>query len=248
MASRWAEQLPIVTMGRGLNPKRVTIVLPYYQNAAFFREQVQHWWHECPPEYRSFINAIVVDDGSPEPAMMPAAVPFTLRLFRITQDIPWNWLAARNIGAHHAAEGWIVLTDMDHVITSATFQALVDGAHDPSVVYAFSRLEHTGAAIPPHSASFFLTQELFWRIGGYDETLSGHYGTDGEFRRRIVTVAQIQVLSDVLIRYENVGDSSTTRYRRKLPEDAAAVSALVKARRSDWRPKTLSFPYQEVPC
>ncbi len=53
------------------------------------------------------------------------------------------------------------------------------------------------------------------------------------------------ILSDTLIRHEFVADASTTRYKRKQPEDAA-VSRIVKARGKGWTPKTLSFPYTEV--
>ena len=86
---------------------------------------------------------------------------------------------------------------------------------------------------------------MFWRVGGYDETLSGHYGTDGDWRRRCAATARMQILEDRLIRQEHDGDSSTTRYLRKQPEDAQ-VKHLVAARGTHWRPKTLSFPYHEV--
>lgn len=246
MASRWAETLPRVTIGRAV-PKPVTLIWPYYQNAQFLQEQARHW-QDCPDEVRPFISVIVVDDGSPERAVLPNEAPFPVALFRILQDIPWNWLAARNIGAYHAADGWMLLTDMDHVIPAETFRSLVEGAHDPSVVYVFARREHTGAVIQPHSASFLMTRQMFWRIGGYDEALSGHYGSDGDFRRRIATVAPMQVLPDYLVRYENVGDSSTTRYQRKLPADTTAVQQIVKARGPQWAPKTLSFTYERVLC
>jgi hypothetical protein len=136
---------------------------------------------------------------------------------------------------------------MDHLVPVATFDACVHGLHDPKVAYAFARQEHTGATAAPHSASFFLTRALFWTSGGYDETLSGHYGTDGEFRRRLAQVAPIVVLHAPLIRYEYVDDASTTRYLRKQPEDAA-VRHLIAARRPGWTPKVLSFPYTEVAC
>ncbi len=190
------------------------------------------------------LSIIVVDDGSPQPALKPEGLS-NLRLFRIDQDVRWNWLAARNIGAHHAADGWILLTDMDHVMPDETLRAVLFGQHEPSVIYAFSRREYTGAQIPAHSASFLMTRWMFWHIGGYDEALSGHYGTDGEFRRRAMKTAPMQVLTDHLVRYEFVTDSSTT-LQRKLPADSEAVQRMVAARVAGWTPKTLSFPYAEV--
>jgi hypothetical protein len=233
----------VVSVPRRDKAKRLTLIVPYYQNGHFFQMQAA-MWRAYDEDLLAHLSIIVVDDGSPVPATKPIGLP-NLRLFRIEDDVRWNWLAARNIGAHHADDGWLLLTDMDHVVTVHTLRSVLYGEHDPDVVYVFSRREHTGTAVPPHSASFMMTRQMFWRIGGYDEALSGYYGTDGEFRRRVVREAKIHVLRDVLTRYEYVDDSSTTTYQRKQPEDAA-VRKLVAARGPHWTPKTLSFPYHEV--
>lgn len=254
MASHWANGLPVASVPVDGQAKRVTLVVPYYENAAFLRFQMRHWLGVSEALF-PHVSVVVVDDGSPtSAASVVEAVKagtesfYQPRLFRIEVDVAWNWLAARNIGAHHASDGWLLLTDMDHVVPVETMRRVVYGQHDPTVVYAFSRREHTGDVIPPHSASFLMTKAMFWKIGGYDEALSGHYGTDGEFRKQIKAKAPIVVLRDELIRYEYVDDSSTTAYQRKKPEDADAVRSLIAARGADWRPKTLSFPYREVAC
>lgn len=247
MASRWAAMCPLVKLARTQTARSITLVYPYYENRRFLSDQIAGWF-TYPEDLRAFLSAIVVDDGSPEPLHWAPPTPFPIRLFRIAVDVPWNWLAARNIGAHHAADGWILFSDMDHVMPVETLRTLIWADLNPRVVYAFSRREHTGQVVPPHSASFLMTRAMFWRIGGYDETLSGHYGTDGDFRRRVWATAPIHVLTDELIRHEQVGDASTTRYLRKLPADTAAVQRLVQARGKDWTPKTLSFPYDEVSC
>jgi glycosyl transferase family 2 len=248
MASGWARSLPRAVPPSGAAPKHVTLVYAYYENPQFLQRQADAWaaW---PDVARAHLSVIVVDDGSPVPAVLPFPLSVPVRLFRIQVDVPWNWLAARNIGAHHADEGWLLLSDMDHVVPPETAEALVLDAHDPKAIYAFARREHTGEEVPPHSASFLLTRKVFWRTGGYDEALSGHYGTDGDFRRRARDVAQMRVLPQALVRHEYVADSSTSRYVRKLPADTQAVARLVDARGRDWRPRTLSFPYHEVrPC
>lgn len=243
MKRAWCEDMEIVTVAPGA-PKPVTFVIPYYENPDFLRQQIA-WWSTYPAALRQHLSAIVVDDGSPDRAVLPSTLPFPIRLFRIELDVRWNWLAARNIGLHHAPEGWCLVTDIDHVIPETTASSVVFGSHDSSVIYGFSRVEHSGETLAPHPNSWFLTRAMFWTVGGYDEALSGHYGTDGDWRRRCAATAPMKILRDRLIRHEHVGDSSTTHYLRKQPEDAA-VKRIVSARGNKWRPKTLSFPYHEV--
>ncbi len=251
MGRSWCADIPLVGVPRSDVPKCLTLILPFYSNQEFFNTTQLPTWRGA--EYdglREFVSVLVVDDGSPEPAYLPAMDsdrPFSMRLFRIKEDRRWNWIAARNIGAHHAADGWLLLTDMDHVVPAATLAGLVYGQHEPDMIHGFSRVEHTGQELKPHANSFFMTREMFWRIGGYDEHFSGFYGSDGEYRRRCAKTAPMAIIADPLIRYEYVQDSSTTRYKRKQPEDVA-IQRMVAARTADWRPKVLSFPYGEVTC
>lgn len=238
----WCADLRVVTVPLSA-PKPVTLVYPFYRSQSFLARQAAVW-RSYTDDLASCITVIVVDDGSPEPATLPET-GVSSRLFRIEQDVPWNWLAARNIGAHHAEDGWLLLTDMDHVVPEATLRAVVYGQHDPSVVYAFSRREHTGETIHSHSASFLMTREMFWRIGGYDERLSGVYGTDGAYRKRLRDVSPVYVLADALVRHEYVDDASVTTYERKTPamrHERARRFARVRG----GTPLTLSFPYHEV--
>ncbi len=247
MGKVWCQDLPVVTVPQSDVPKHLTIIMPFYQNAQFLRTQLS-WWRTFPEHLRSCLSAIIVDDGSPQPAadvLRQCVHPFPIRLFRIQQDVRWNWLAARNIGFHQAPDGWCLVTDMDHVVPETTATAAVYGRHDPTVIYGFSRMEHSGLPANPHPNSWLMTRSMFWRVGGYDEALSGHYGTDGDWRRRMAAVAPIQMLSDRLIRHEYQQDSSTTDYLRKQPQDAA-VKGIIAKRGTGWTPKTLSFPYEEV--
>jgi hypothetical protein len=228
-------------------PKPLTLVVPFYRNQHFLRRQVE-WWSLLAPDLQANLSAIIVDDGSPEPAsdvLHDMAQPFPIRLFRIHEDRRWNWLAARNIGFHHAPHGWVLVTDMDHVVPEATFRSVLYGAHHHDTIYGFSRKEYTGVRIPPHPNSWLMTRAMFWKVGGYDEELSGKYGTDGDIRRRFAATAPINILTDHLIRHEYQQDSSTTTYLRKQAIDAA-VKGIIAKRGPGWTPKTLSFAYDEV--
>jgi hypothetical protein len=194
------------------------------------------------------LRVIVVDDGSPQhPAsdiLCGFALNFPIRLFRVGVDVRWNWLAARNIGMHYA-DGWCLLTDMDHLVPEDTLRAVVFGELKERAIYRFLRREHTGERIHPHPNSMLMTHQSFWHVGGYDEALSGHYGTDGDWRRRCAAARSVYTLPCSLERHEYVQDSSTVHYKRKQPEDAGK-KAIIARRGAGWKPKVLSFPYEEV--
>lgn len=229
-------------------PRNITFVYPFYENPIFLGLQLRQWT-TYPPELMRQLAVIVVDDGSPNcPAvdvLRNFALPFPLRLFRIGVDVRWNWLAARNIGMLHAI-GWTLMTDMDHMVPEATLRALVYGKLCPSYIYRFTRREACGKSIHPHPNSMLMTATTFWDVGGYDEALSGFYGTDGDWRRRCAAARKVFTLPCPLERHEYEQDSSTTHYKRKQPEDAGK-KAVIAARKAGWRPKVLSFPYEEVP-
>jgi hypothetical protein len=248
MIAGW-DDAPTVILHRDRSPKRVTFIYPYYCNPVFFAKQIEHWL-AYPKAIRDNLSAIVVDDGSAdgkkaEQVVIGYPLPFSIRLFYIDVDVRFNWIAARNIAMQYAPEGWCLGTDMDHMVPLKTAEALIWKRHSSECIYRLQRMEHTGERIHPHPNSWFMTRDMFWRFGGYDESFSGYYGTDGEARRRWVKTAPVRTLQEYLVRHECIGDSSTINYKRKQPEDLA-VHRIIAARGKDWKPKVLSFPFHEV--
>lgn len=237
----------------------LTIAMPYYENAGMLALHYRNWlaW---PGKYRNALKVIVVDDGSPE---SPAAnVPRSLGLpeieiYRVTEDRPWHQHAARNL-AMHVADGWTLLTDMDHMLAdpSPLFKALP--GLDDGASYTLDRIEaDTGEPTlgkdnkpKPHPNTFLLTRELYWRIGGYDEDYCGLYGTDKLFRdrREMFPTGHLQV---PLTRYwrDIVADASTRTLPRKegrKPGEKQAVLAAKIARGEADKIVTLNFPWERV--
>lgn len=247
----------------------ITIVLPHFSNLGMLSEQCAVW-ESFPADLLAHLHVVVVDDCSPKgarPSRKLAAVDGlgSLRIYRLLEKKRWNWLACRNLGAKVATTDWILLTDIDHVVPQDTIARLVCGPLDPSDVYRFKRVtvEHPWpydvAALPPyksHNDTWLLTKALFFddRVGGYDERLSGCYGTSGEFRDRLVRAAGASViLNEVIIRYprEVIPDASTlpSVYTRKNdPENDAELSQRKVARAliPGWKPLHGLVPYEEV--
>lgn len=235
-----------------------TLVMAYYDNPEMLRTQAKHWL-ELPDEIRDLLSVVIVDDGSPRwPALeaLKSSPPFLLAtlhdlaIYRMGVDIPWNQDACRNIGVKHARD-WVLLTDMDHVVPEATWRRLMLGDLEKKRAYRFGRVSAPGMApYKLHPNTWAMRAKVYWKAGGYDETLAGNYGTDGDFLRRVGQVAAIEELPEVVIRYprEVVPDASTTTLERKNPQQKAAIQQAFRDRALDrgWKPQHFRFPYVRV--
>lgn len=168
--------------------QKMTVIFPYYMNQGMLRKQIE-MFNSYPG--KSKLELIVIDDASPLGERAEEIDPLTLvkgfqfKLYRILTDIKWNWLQARNIGAKEAASDWILLTDIDHIIPHGTMSNLLNSEFSEKSFYTFPRINWAdGSEYKPHPNSYLMTRKRYWRIGGYDESFAGHYGTDGMWRRR----------------------------------------------------------------
>ncbi len=247
----------------------ITLVLPHFCNLGMFEEQ-QKVWADYPAELRAQLHVVVVDDCSPKGSRLgPKAVTVdglgSLRMFRLTEKKRWNWLACRNLGAQVASTEWLLLTDIDHVMPVETLDRLVNGPLDENRVYRFARVDAPRpwpyrlaecAPYKAHNDTWLLTRSLFFsdRVGGYDERLSGCYGTSGEFRDRLMAAASAcVVLTSSVIRYprEIIADASTlpSVYTRKNDPENDRLLAFLKSERAKiagWRPLHGIIPAEEV--
>lgn len=245
---------------------RLTIALPYYRNAAMLAAQYAAWG-AYPDAIKPAIEIVLVDDGSPEPAIdvpRPDGLP-ALRLYRVLEDRPWHQHGARNLAAREASGEWMLMTDMDHVLPAGSAAALLDVLEDAGdLAFTFARVDapHGRPKLDaygqphPHPNTFAVRRETFWRVGGYDEDCVG-YGTDGFFRQRLFEAVATTHLEAVPVwRYprEVITDASTQapsgvdpkvfRDRaRRTEQNRRMLSAKAAAGRG---PTVLSFPWERV--
>lgn len=247
--------------------RSLTLVLPYFENGGMLWEQ-QRIWQSYAPDLQEHFHVVVVDDASvfsPAVSYVEDVGIASFQLFKIGTKIRWNWLACRNIGVQYARTDWVLLTDIDHIVPEKTLDKLLTIGLDEEVVYRLGRVDaphlwpYALLDCPIrekkifHPNTWLMTRGMYDRIGGYDERLSGCYGTDGEFRDRVQATAKAVVTlpSQVLVRYsrEVLPDASTTIYTRK--GDPANDEDLTRRRQDraqipDWRPLRLTFPYEQV--
>jgi glycosyltransferase involved in cell wall biosynthesis len=225
--------------------------MAYYENPGQLKRQYD-LLRTMPEDIKQNVHVIVVDDCSPDNPAYKAKIGMPCTVFRINKKVMWNQDAARNIGAHHAATPWLLLTDMDHMVPKETWATLINGKYDPAQIYKFSRVSAPdNSPYHPHPNSWFMTKEMYQKVGGYDERFAGWYGTDADFRDRAAAFAKITMLSDVIVRVgrEVVPDASTTGFPRKDQEGANEAIRRIKVERNavpGWRPLNLTFPYDRV--
>jgi glycosyltransferase involved in cell wall biosynthesis len=241
----------------------LSLIMPFYLNRSMLELQLAEWtrWSATA---KAQIEIIIVDDGSPDPAVdvpRSSGLP-ELSIYRVTEDRPWHQHAARNLGAHVARAPWLLLTDMDHVLTAAAADALLSRLRklEASTAYFLHRVEaDTGEPTlgrdrkpKPHPNSFVMTRDLYWRVGGYDEDFCGLYGTDGLFKARLFTIAERGFLKKVpLVRYwrDLIPDASTTTLPRKEGRKAGEREAVLARKAAEGRSGevvTLNFPWERV--
>lgn len=252
----------------------VTFIFPHFQNLGMLAEQ-QKIWASYPARLRQHLHVIVVDDCSPK-GHRPShkSVVFnelaSFRIFRLKDKKRWNWLACRNLGAKQATTDWLLLTDIDHAIPAETLARLIDGPLDAMNAYRFKRKTVTKpwpytldecTDYKPHNDTWLLSKALFSYdrsgkfVKGYDERLSGCYGTSGEFKDRVFACMQAHVmLPEVILRYprEIIADASTspTVYTRKGdPANDRDLQARKERRNRipNWRPLHGLIPWEEIP-
>jgi hypothetical protein len=201
----------------------VTVVFAYYENPEMLRLQ----WSEIsryPAALKKRIEVIVVDDGSPRFPAIDVPRPSSLprhSIYRIGRDVRWNQDAARNIGAHEAVAPWLLLTDIDHVVPSASLEKVLMMTKDDRVFYTFGRIKfESGEAREPHPNSYLMARALYWEIGGHDEDFAGIYGKDFLFRKRAMKkTSEVPLLDIPLARVgsKTVGDAGSWTISRENP-------------------------------
>jgi hypothetical protein len=196
----------------------MTLVYPYYDNGGMLDIHMETWGG-YPDEVKAGLSAIIVDDASPSDPAAPHIrdVGFPVKLFRVHQNIPWNEEGAKNLAMKHA-EGWVLMTDMDHVLTAEEAGAMLGQEYDPGCFYVPPRVLLSGEPRRPHPNSWVLHADLFWRAGGCDEDFSGWYGCDAFFRRQLESVGRgVQLDHPRLVMYtvDDVPDADTQEWGRK---------------------------------
>lgn len=238
----------------------ITLVYSYYENGGMLDRHLMEW-ASYAPRVKSQVRAIVVDDGSPKD---PAAdhrrdVGFPVQFYRIKQNLVWNTAGARNLGMHVATDGWCLLTDIDHLLQAGDAERLVwtmMGSRQGQMSGFYlvpARRWPDGRAHRPHSNSYILTRDLYWRVGGCDEDWTGWWGA-GEpvFRIAIERLAERIDMLDIYLTCfgpADIADAATMEWGRSESRYSYLnnPALLAKVARAPYRPENpLRFDWEKI--
>jgi glycosyltransferase involved in cell wall biosynthesis len=172
-----------------------SLILPYYNQPSMLAKQI-----ETAEQYPEGIETIIIDDGSqtyPASDYLGWTDDANISAYQIHQDIPWNLEGARNLGATVAANDWMIMTDIDHVLPVESALNLINFTPDINKWYRFPRYR-IGAAdstrnkddlpreakhgkIKTHVNTYLITKAMYWSIGGCDEDYAGVIGGEAPF-------------------------------------------------------------------
>jgi hypothetical protein len=241
--------------------KKITLVYAYYDNPGMFQIH-QRLWNSYSARALEEIEMIVCDDCSPNHPLGEYLLPaserkYDLKVWRVTENIPWNWIACRNKGAFEAAGKWIMHTDIDLAWHPETADKVLDllPTFEDGVWYTMDRIKMPeGKPYKGHPNSYIMTKDLYWRIGGYDEEYCGFYGSDGSYRRRCVMFGDdFQHLHGIPLHYYPRGvykDSGcATEDRVRYKDRGKDREVLVRSQHNVAKlskPLTMTYEYERV--
>jgi len=260
----------------------LSIIFPYYRNPRMLHKHMLVWQDEWPSALKREVEIVIVDDGSPDDTAADALASMwdggrtglpPISLYRVTEDRPWHQHGARNLGAHVAKAKWLLMTDMDHIVSSSVLAEtlrLLSTMHANDVLTfgrvdapqtltwradhwpEFARTTREDGTLKPHVNSFVVNREHYWKLGGYDEELCGIYGTDRHFRDRLFrSTIQHHLEHAPLIRVSRdvIPDASTRDVERKTSDRGVLKRAVAERKFVEGRvgqTTTLNFPWEHV--
>jgi glycosyltransferase involved in cell wall biosynthesis len=92
----------------------LSIISHFYNAHECVDQQIAHW-QQINPQLRNLFEFILVDDFSDTEYKLPPN-DLNIRLFRVTDDIPWNQGGARNLATIHATGSVAMFIDIDQHI------------------------------------------------------------------------------------------------------------------------------------
>jgi glycosyltransferase involved in cell wall biosynthesis len=189
----------------GNTKMKVSVVIAVLESREVLRRQAHYFQSLALPRDTEII---ILDDGS-KPALEVDVTPRNFSVIPTNDYRPWSQPCARNFGAEHAKGEFLLMTDIDHILSREAIEAVrnFDGdkmmfprhwailddkgniCQDVEVLFEYGLdkglYEQRGLHGGHHANTFAMRKSIFDELGGYDEKFCGKYGGDDtNFSRR----------------------------------------------------------------
>ena len=184
---------------------------------------MKKWWETIrtyDDEVLDRLHFVLVDDHGDPPAKIPDDIKAMVHthLFRVTQQIHWNQMGARNLGMAKAPTDWVVMMDPDMVVELPVAKRLLKVLPnmEPGFVLKLF-LRYTNDVADGSSPNIYVMHRLdFERMGGYDEDYAGNKGwSDVQFMHTL------EGFKIKMLKYPNLW---VRYYRSKDIKDATVIT------------------------
>jgi len=183
----------------------MNLVFLYYDNPKMLETQIHHW-NAYKKTLGHVPRIILVDDGSPKTfaahVVQRSKPEIPIEVYRIKEDIPWNFTGARNLGCFQADE-WIYMSDIDTLLFPEDAKKLFEGRPlHKQQYYIPKRVWLPDLKVASvGNVNLLFHKDKYLEVGGYDEDYAGFYGRgDTDFHHRLKKILQRVYRDDVMIR------------------------------------------------
>lgn len=180
----------------------VSIIIPILNSHEIVRRQVLHFEKMGLPDD---VELILVDDGSDPIIEVETDLPLTL--IHTNDKREWTWPLARNKGAKEAKGEYLIMADLDHIISKEIVEAarnfngdfmrfhrefgVLDEegnlTQDREVLRSYGLPDEYKLRFTPHRNQFCIHKDLYKKMGGFREDRIGMpypQREDGDFAKK----------------------------------------------------------------
>lgn len=197
--------------------KKITINLSYYNQNKVLVDHI-NLWKSYSDQLKEQFSFCVVDDHSKTPAdEVLSAIDLTdldIHIYRVTEDLYCNIAGVRNLAATVCQTDWMVILDMDTMISEELAIQMLDltDAQSGNCFKFNRRADNHIKNNQTHPAVCLLRKDDYWSVGGCEEDLVGHYGfTDPSFWHRASGKLKINERRDLYLDYIPDGEADIQR-------------------------------------
>ena len=228
----------------------ITVNLSFYnQNDVLVKHVLG--WKSWSKELKEKFSFCIIDDCSKTKAVDVLSEidlsDLNLSIYRVQEDLVCNIAGVRNLSAQECKTEWMVILDMDTLISEELASSMIQLCKAPKgSCFKFNRRVPSNPYHPkngqPHPAGCLLQLEDYWDVGGCEEDLVGHYGqTDPIFWYRASNVLTVHFRSDMYLDYIPEGEAVINRdtsHNQKLFEE--------KRRTHNWSTDFVRFKWEKM--